>query len=152
MKTKGGLAVERHQQLAVLLESLGASFVGFSNVAGKTDDRLKAYNYAVTIGVRLSDAIIDEISDKPTYTYFHHYRTVNALLDQIALRGLLFIQQQGFRAFAVLRRRRSTMWTFHTAAFSSTKQRQSLQGSAAWAKTDSFCTMNTDRESGWRQS
>jgi len=101
MKTKGGLAVERHQQLAVLLESLGASFVGFSNVAGKTDDRLKAYNYAVTIGVRLSDAIIDEISDKPTYTYFHHYRTVNALLDQIALRGLLFIQQQGFRAFAV---------------------------------------------------
>jgi len=93
--------VERHQQLTSLLEGLGASFVGFSNVAGKTGDSLKALNYAVTVGVRLSDAIIDEITDKPTYTYFHHYRTVNALLDQIALRGLLFIQQQGFRAIAV---------------------------------------------------
>lgn len=93
--------MEKHQQLTSLLEGLGASFVGFSDVSGKVDGSLKAYNYAVTIGVRLSDAIIDEIEDKPTYTYFHHYRTVNAFLDQLALRALLFIQQQGFNAIAV---------------------------------------------------
>jgi epoxyqueuosine reductase QueG len=58
-------------------------------------------HYAATVGLRLSDAIIDEITDKPTFTYFHHYRTVNSLLDLITLHGLLFIQKSGYNAVAV---------------------------------------------------
>lgn len=83
------------------LKEWGASFSGFSNVEDKLPAALKKYPYAVSIGVRLSDAIIDEITDKPTFTYFHHYRTVNALIDQITLRGMLFVQEAGFRALAV---------------------------------------------------
>lgn len=92
---------EKSKQLEQLLEGMGASFVGFSDVVGKLKGNLQPLHHAVTVGIRLSDAIIDEISDKPTFTYFHHYRTVNSLLDQIALRGLLFLQQQGFLAVAV---------------------------------------------------
>ena len=83
------------------LKDLGASFVGYSNVESKLPDSLKRVKYAVTIGVRLSDFIINEITDKPTYTYFHHYRTVNSLIDQITLSGQLMIQEEGFDALAV---------------------------------------------------
>lgn len=79
----------------------GASFAGFSNISGKFPKGLKQLGYAVTVGVRLSDAIVDEINDSPTYTYFHHYRTVNTLIDQITLKGMLFIQECGYSAFAV---------------------------------------------------
>ncbi len=93
--------MQRCEELVGLLDGLGASFTGFADVEGKLNGSFKNLNYAISFGLRLSDAIIDEITDKPTYTYFHHYRTVNTLLDQIALRGLLFIQRQGFNAVAV---------------------------------------------------
>lgn len=83
------------------LIGMGASFVGFSNVQDNLSGNLKELKYAITIGVRLSDYIIDDIYDKPTYTYFHHYRTVNTLIDQITLRGLLMIQERGYKVLAV---------------------------------------------------
>lgn len=88
-------------ELEKLVKSMGASFIGFSKVEDKLEDNLKKLPYAITIGVRLSDFIIDEISDKPTYTYFHHYRTVNFLIDQICLRVLLYLQEKGYNAVAV---------------------------------------------------
>ncbi len=93
--------MHKQEELLQLLTGLGASFIGFSDVSGKTACSFKSLHYAATIGLRLSDSIIDEITDKPTFTYFHHYRTVNAMLDQIALRGTMFIQQCGFDAVAV---------------------------------------------------
>ncbi len=93
--------MEFHQELSSKLIEWGASFVGFSNVEKSLSDSLKELKYAITIGVRLSDFIIDEIEDKPTYTYFHHYRTVNTLIDQITLRGKLLIQDKGYKALGV---------------------------------------------------
>jgi len=58
-------------------------------------------NRAVVIGIRLSDAILDTIEEHPTRLYFHHYRAVNMLLDQLALRAALCLQEQGFRALPV---------------------------------------------------
>ena len=46
--------------------------------------------YAVTLVVRLSNAIVDEIEGEPTLTYFSHYRAVNAFLDQCLLKAGLF--------------------------------------------------------------
>lgn len=83
------------------LKSWGASFVGVSRIGDKLPDSLTELEYAVTVGVRLSDFIIDQITDKPTYTYFHHYRTVNTLIDQITLKGMLLIQDNGYKALAV---------------------------------------------------
>jgi epoxyqueuosine reductase len=98
---KGEDRMQKYEELMHLLMGLGASFAGFSDVRGKTAAGFRDLHYAATIGIRLSDATIDEITDKPTYTYFHHYRTVNAALDQITLRGAMFIQQCGYDAVAV---------------------------------------------------
>jgi epoxyqueuosine reductase QueG len=62
---------------------------------------LQKYPYAITFGIRLSSAIIDEIEDKPTFTYFNHYRSVNSMIDQIALKTALFIEDMGFKAYTV---------------------------------------------------
>lgn len=83
------------------LKDWGATFAGFSDVRDKVPAPLSKYPSAITIGVRLSDAIIDDITDKPTFTYFHHYRTVNTLIDQVTLRGMLYLQDWGFKAYAV---------------------------------------------------
>ena len=74
-----------------LLEN-GASDVGFS----KAEDGLGKLNSAITIVVRLSDAIIDEIDKAPTHTYFNHYRAVNAFIDSLLLKAGLFLQNKGF--------------------------------------------------------
>jgi len=89
------------EELSNNLKGWGATCVGFSRVFGKLPENLRKLEYAITVVVRLSDFIIEEISDCPTYTYFHHYRSVNTLIDQITLRGLLLLQEKGYNAFAV---------------------------------------------------
>lgn len=83
------------------LLDLGASFTGTSQVKGKVLPDFQGLDYAVTVGIHLSDFVIEQIEEAPTFTYFHHYRTVNALIDQITLQGVLMIQQAGFAAVAV---------------------------------------------------
>ena len=56
---------------------------------------------AVCLGIRLSSAIIRDIKEAPTKIYFHHYRTVNALLDQVALKCANLIQNKGFNALPI---------------------------------------------------
>jgi epoxyqueuosine reductase QueG len=56
---------------------------------------------AISLGIRLSDAILEEIQDHPTKLYFHHYRTLNAFLDQVALRLSNLIQGKGFLALPI---------------------------------------------------
>lgn len=60
---------------------------------------------AVSIGIRLLDAIVDGLKrhDDPTtiYTYRGLYNSVNACLDQIVLKIAREIQNSGFRAFPV---------------------------------------------------
>jgi epoxyqueuosine reductase len=83
------------------LKDNGASIVGFSHLKNILPENLKDLEYGISIGVRLSDAIIDQIENEPTFTYFHHYRTVNTLIDQITLKAMLFIMNTGFKSFAI---------------------------------------------------
>lgn len=73
----------------------GATEVGFCALDNAP------YPYAVSILVKLSDAILSEIDGKPTMPYFQHYRAVNALLDRIALFATAFIENKGYKAFPV---------------------------------------------------
>lgn len=79
----------------------GATFVSFSDVREMLPESLKKLPYAITYGIRLSDAVVDEIGDKPTYTYFNHYRSVNTLIDQIGLRTLLYLQEKGYEGYTI---------------------------------------------------
>ncbi len=56
---------------------------------------------AISMGLRLSDAVIDRIEDRPTPLYFHHYRQVNYQLDRAALQVSIELQDAGFSALPV---------------------------------------------------
>ncbi len=84
-------------EIRTYLLSQGASDVGFTPVS----DGIGSLRYAVSVAVRLSPAIIDEIDGEPTHTYFNHYRSVNFLIDQLLLKCGLFLQQRGYRYITV---------------------------------------------------
>ena len=89
------------EELVRFLEAQGADIVGTSDVRGVLPGRFAALPFAVTIGIRLSDAIISEISGGPTKLYFAHYRAVNALLDMIATKCVGWLQRKGYNALAI---------------------------------------------------
>ncbi len=89
------------KQISDIISNMGGSFHGFSNIGQYLPQQLQKYPYAITFGIRLSDAIIDEIHDKPTFTYFNHYRSVNALIDQISLRLVLGLVQNGCKGYSI---------------------------------------------------
>lgn len=64
-------------------------------------DELRAYPYAVTLMFRLSDAVLSQIGDAPTYAYFQHYRAANALLDRCALLAGEMIRRAGYDYFPI---------------------------------------------------
>ena len=80
--------------------SLGADIIGFCALPEKTQV-LPNLPYALSIGVKLSDAVLSFIDGAPTYAYFQHYRTANALLDSIAFRLSREIEKAGFSAFPI---------------------------------------------------
>lgn len=72
----------------------GAGQVGFCRLTEENDFGLK---YAVSFTIPLSDAIIDGIDKAPTHTYFHHYRTVNSLIDNLSLRCGRMLAKEGYK-------------------------------------------------------
>ncbi|MBE7021938.1 MAG: epoxyqueuosine reductase [Ruminococcaceae bacterium] len=86
-------------ELRQKLLDAGASEVGFSRVVPPAE--YKDLSYAVSICVHLSDAVLDTVAQGPTHTYFHHYRTVNAHLDRLALMAGLFLESRGGRYVSV---------------------------------------------------
>ena len=85
------------QEVKNLAEKLGVSDIGFCRV----DDGIDGLNNVISVVIRLSDAIIDEIDKEPTHTYFHHYRTVNAFIDRTLLEIGLLLQKHGYRYIPV---------------------------------------------------
>ncbi len=81
------------EKLTELLLQEGASEVGFSAITPPAE--YADLTCAVTIVVKLSDSVIDTVTNGPTHTYFHHYRTVNAFLDRLSLRAGIFLEQAG---------------------------------------------------------
>lgn len=78
------------KELKEFLLSAGASDVGFAEI---DDGDFGSCRWGVSVVVKLSDAIIDEIDGAPTHTYFSHYRAVNALIDSLLLRAGMFLEK-----------------------------------------------------------
>lgn len=85
-------------ELVKLFKDNGVADVGFTQVS---DGPFGENSYAVSIVVKLSDAVVDEITDEPTHTYFHHYRTVNAFIDRILLQAGFLLEQNGYKYIPV---------------------------------------------------
>ncbi len=98
---------EFRKKIEELVQESGATLFGVANVKDMkkefhfSDEILKDLDYAISIGLRLSDSILEEIQGAPTKIYFHHYRQANAALDQIALRVSNFLQSNGHKVLPV---------------------------------------------------
>ena len=55
---------------------------GFADLTGLLSMKFDGFNYGITIGRKLDDSIVDNISDGPTMEYYFHYRKVN---EELAL-------------------------------------------------------------------
>ncbi|MCT4633985.1 MAG: 4Fe-4S binding protein [Firmicutes bacterium] len=88
-------------ELIDFLKSLGASKIRIGNLEGHLPEHLKDLKTGISFCIRLQDRVIEEIEDKPTFTYFHHYRSVNSLIDHISLRGAMFLQDKGYDCYPI---------------------------------------------------
>ncbi|MBQ7368867.1 MAG: epoxyqueuosine reductase [Clostridia bacterium] len=86
------------KKLKTLAQEWGADIVGFCKLETSP---LPALPYALSIGVKLSDAVLKTIQNAPSFAYFQHYRTANTLLDSIAFRLGREIEKAGFSAFPI---------------------------------------------------
>jgi len=90
-----------------LARHLGADVVGVADLALlegiQTDplNLLDGYKTAISIAVRLADAVVDLVGSAPTPLYHQHQLKVNALLDEIAVRMVSYIQSSGSKAVPI---------------------------------------------------
>jgi epoxyqueuosine reductase QueG len=64
-------------------------------------DQTEGLSYGISIGIRVSSAVLKGCITGPTRHYLHHYRMINWLLDQITLRLSLAIQNKGYNALPI---------------------------------------------------
>jgi len=88
--------------------SLGAGAFGVGYIDdlrvyfdGLTPAQTEGLSHGISIGVRLSTAVLKGITTGPTPLYLHHYRMANMLLDQITLRLSSVIQMNGYNALPI---------------------------------------------------
>lgn len=89
------------EHLKAVATEKGASLVGFSDISSHQPLGHESLTSAITIAIRLSDAIMEQLIDAPTHAYFHQYRTANAFLDHIAFYVALELQKAGYRTLQI---------------------------------------------------
>ena len=95
---------ERMKSLGVT--AWGAADLDFVRRAVKNPDAVLnipsgRYTRAIVMGVRLQDDVVEQITDRPTPLYFHHYKQANYFLDRAAFEIALFLQANGHAALAM---------------------------------------------------
>ena len=99
--------VKNYSSLKKLAQDLGADLFGVADITKIKSEfslpqaSLSKYDRAVCIGSRLSRGVLEQIEAAPNKLYFHHYRTLNALLDQTALKLSNFIQKKGYLSLPI---------------------------------------------------
>jgi epoxyqueuosine reductase QueG len=98
---------ENYLNLKKFSQDLGIDLFGVADISQIKNDFalskkvLEKLDKAVCLGVRLSASILEEIEDAPTRLYFHHYKTVNVFLDQVALKVCNYIQRKKYLAIPI---------------------------------------------------
>ncbi|MBI9084908.1 MAG: epoxyqueuosine reductase [Desulfobacterales bacterium] len=85
----------------------GAALVGVADTARLAGlktipvDLLKPFSRALAIAVPLPTAVFEAIEDRPTPIYASIYQTANRLLDEIAFKTAMGLQQAGYQSLPV---------------------------------------------------
>ena len=97
-----------YEELKGLAFSSGASLFGTGNIEdlrarfdALPPEQTEGLSYGVSVGVRVSDSVLKGIVTGPTRHYLHHYKMLNLLLDQTALKLSLAIQDNGHKALPI---------------------------------------------------
>ncbi len=99
--------MDYHNKIKTFCQEKGAALFGAADISGIKPDfalspnETKGLDKAISIGVALSGKVLEGIVDHPTKLYYHHYRQVNAFLDQLALQVVNILQQDGFCGLAI---------------------------------------------------
>lgn len=89
------------KRISEYARALGADFIGFCAFDAPPSPLAPTLTHAVSIVVKLSDAVLKTIDSAPSFAYFQHYRTANALLDQIAFRVARVLEDEGYNALPI---------------------------------------------------
>lgn len=99
--------VEYTEKVKLKIKGLGADLVGVADTEPlkelKTDPTglLEPFTRAISIAVQLPAAVFNMMTDRPTPLYNAVYQTANRLLDQIAFRISIHLQNDGNLALPV---------------------------------------------------
>lgn len=95
------------KRLERFVKNLGGDLFGIADMklfrpyAG-LDQSLLDFPFGLSIGVRLSNVIVDRITvEDPTPEYASQYRAVNALLDDMTVRVTGLVQRKGYAALPI---------------------------------------------------
>lgn len=99
---------EKYSALRDYALNLGVSLFGVAGIEGMKEgfldlssETVEKIDKGISMAVRLSDGVIEDIVDHPTRLYLHHYRQVNYLLDRAALAVASLVQEMGGRAVPI---------------------------------------------------
>jgi len=99
---------ENYKRLEDFARSQGVAMFGVADIAPIRDTfhidppgSVAHLDRAISMAVRLSDAVLETLVDKPNLLYKHHYREANELLDGVAFRMAAQIEDWDYRALAV---------------------------------------------------
>ena len=96
-----------HEKLENISADLSFSLFGVADVTKIRSEfnlpkiSLEKFSRGIALGKRLLDAVIDEIKDRPTPLYFHHYRQLNFFLDRGTFILSSKIQDLGYEALPI---------------------------------------------------
>ncbi len=88
-----------NNEITQFLKERFVSDIGFADCTNDTP--FPNLNNAISLVFRLSDAVVEQIDGAPTHTYFQHYRTMNANIDNITLQLVMYLQEKGYNAAAI---------------------------------------------------
>lgn len=97
-----------YDELKGIAVSSGATIFGAGHIedlkihfAALPLEQTDGLSHGISIGVRVSDSVLKGILIGPTRHYLHHYKMLNLLLDQTALKLSLAIQGRGYNALPI---------------------------------------------------
>jgi len=99
--------VTRTEKIKEHARNLGADLVGVADLAllegldTEPADLLSPYRYAISLAVKLPNAVFEQLTDRPTPLYAQVYLNANARLDQIALGLCTHIEGLGHKALPI---------------------------------------------------
>ena len=98
---------ENYEKLKRFALDQGLSLFGVADITGireefRLDKKLRSkFDRGISLGKRLIDGVLEDIKDRPTQLYFHHYRQLNFFLDRAAFLLSSLIEDLGFPALSI---------------------------------------------------